>query len=150
MFCQALACARYALPEYLDYFQLLRRAAEACERQGDAARAALCRQRMLEIPDLLDEVRAITSPLAWKIQDQPELTLPEESRGLVDRDVVRVITPGTVATITDSSPWAACTRPPVFITSVKEDGFIFWVRSPTASACSFLKMISPGWCSPSS
>lgn len=75
---QALACARYALPEYLDYFQLLRRAAEACERQGDAARAALCRQRMLEIPDLLDEVRAITSPLAWKIQDQPELTLPEE------------------------------------------------------------------------
>ena len=75
---QALDCAPYVLTEYLDYFQLLRRAMETCQKQGDAPRAALYAKRLLEIPDLLDSVKARTSPLAWKIQDQPELELPEE------------------------------------------------------------------------
>lgn len=75
---QALDCAPYVLTEYLDYFQLLRRAMETCQKQGDAPRAALYAKRLLEIPDLLDAVKARTSPLAWKIQDQPELDLPEE------------------------------------------------------------------------
>lgn len=75
---QALDCAPYVLTEYLDYFQLLRRAMETCQKQGDAPRAALYAKRLLEIPDLLDSVKARTSPLAWKIQDQPELDLPEE------------------------------------------------------------------------
>lgn len=75
---QALACAPYALTEYLDYFHLLRRAMETCQKQGEAARAALYAKRLLEIPDLLDAVKARISPLAWKIQDQPELELPEE------------------------------------------------------------------------
>ena len=75
---QALDCAPYVLTEYLDYFQLLRRAMETCQKQGDAPRAALYAKRLLEIPDLLDSVKARTSPLAWKIQDKPELDLPEE------------------------------------------------------------------------
>lgn len=75
---QALDCAPYVLTEYLDYFQLLRRAMETCQKQGEAARAALYAKRLLEIPDLLDAVKARTSPLAWKIQDQPKLELPEE------------------------------------------------------------------------
>ena len=75
---QALDCAPYVLTECLDYFQLLRRAMETCQKQGDAPRAALYAKRLLEIPDLLDSVKARTSPLAWKIQDKPELDLPEE------------------------------------------------------------------------
>lgn len=75
---QALDCAPYVLTEYLDYFQLLRRAIETCQKQGEAGRAALYAKRLLEIPDLLDAVKARTSPLAWKIQDQPKLELPEE------------------------------------------------------------------------
>ena len=75
---QALDCAPYVLTEYLDYFQLLRRAMETCQKQGEAVRAALYAKRLLEIPDLLDAVKARTSPLAWKIQDQPKLEPPEE------------------------------------------------------------------------
>ena len=37
-----------------------------------------CRARLASIPEMLDEVKETTSPLAWWITDQPELNLLEE------------------------------------------------------------------------
>ena len=39
---------------------------------------------MLGIPDMLDEVLNETDPLAYQIQDKPELELPEEYRVILD------------------------------------------------------------------
>lgn len=45
---------------------------------GDQASAVICIRRIERVPDMLDEVRDKTSPLAWKIRDIPTVDLSEE------------------------------------------------------------------------
>lgn len=75
---KAISLAKYELDEYLDYFQMLYVGMRLYMENGDASSAEYCRERLMEIPDMLDEVRRGTDKLAWKINDKPELALPDE------------------------------------------------------------------------
>lgn len=75
---RAIALARYSLEEYLDYFQMLHTGYQLYLQQGDRTSAEVCRQKLLSIPRQMEAVLQGTSPRGWRIQDQPELALPEE------------------------------------------------------------------------
>ena len=74
---KAIACARYSIAEYTDYFDKLCAVYQIYMASGDTASAEFCRQKLLAIPQALDALRAETDRLAWKITDQPQLTLPD-------------------------------------------------------------------------
>lgn len=75
---KAIALARYELEEYLDYFDMLYVGVQLYEQAGDEESAEFCRQKLLEIPDMMEEVLDETDELAYKIKDKPDLALPEE------------------------------------------------------------------------
>lgn len=75
---QAITLSKYELAEYLDYFDMLYVGIQLYLKNGDVESAEFCRQRLLEIPELLEQVLAETDGLAWKIRDKPKLRLPEE------------------------------------------------------------------------
>ena len=77
---QAIALAKYALEEYLDYFDMLAVGVQLYEQAGDRASADYCRACLRSIPDMLARTLEDTSPLAWRIDDKPSLTLPEPYR----------------------------------------------------------------------
>ena len=82
---KAISLAKYELDEYLDYFQMLYVGMRLYMENGDASSAEYCRERLMEIPDMLDEVRRGTDKLAWKINDKPELVLPDEYQEVFGR-----------------------------------------------------------------
>ncbi|MCI6248097.1 hypothetical protein MR730_04205, partial [bacterium] len=47
---------------------------------GMSDSAEICRQEIISVPEMLAQVESNTDPLAWKIADRPQLTLPEEYR----------------------------------------------------------------------
>ena len=69
---------RYDLEEYLDYFNMLYVGYQLYTENNDLGSAEVCRERMSEIPNMFKEVLDKTDPLAYRIQDKPELELPEE------------------------------------------------------------------------
>ena len=73
-----IKCSRYELDGYLDYFDMLSYAITMFRQVGDGYSEAYCCSRLASIPKMLKEVKETTSPLAWRITDQPELNLPEE------------------------------------------------------------------------
>ena len=77
---RAMELAPYYLSYYLDYFDKVHTMMERYSAMGDAAKAALCRERLLGLPARLEQVKAGTDPLAWKLQHKPELRLPAEYR----------------------------------------------------------------------
>lgn len=82
---KSISIARYTLAEYIDYFNLLRRAMENCIRQGDLQQAEVYRTAIKKLPAILKSVAEQSSPLAWKLSDKPELTLPERFMDYIDR-----------------------------------------------------------------
>ena len=80
---KAIALARYELEEYLDYFDMLYVGVQLYEQAGDKESAEFCRQKVLEIPDMMGEVLDETDELAYRIQDKPELELPEEYKEML-------------------------------------------------------------------
>ena len=81
---KAISLNKYSLEEYLDYFDMMRIAMELYLENGDAESASYCASRIISIPDMIDNVRQGTSPLGWKIKDQPELDLPAEYADYID------------------------------------------------------------------
>ena len=75
---EAIACDRYNLDIYLSYFDRLYSMMEYCRASGDNSGEALCISELTDIPLLLQAVEADTDPLAWEIEHQPTLELPEE------------------------------------------------------------------------
>lgn len=75
---KALAYYRYNLTEYLDYFNMLYVGYQLYMQSGDPGSAEICAEKMREIPERLEEVEKETDPLAYRINDKPELELPEE------------------------------------------------------------------------
>lgn len=69
---------RYDLEEYLDYFNMLYVGYQLYTENNDMSSAEVCRERIIEMPDMLQNVLDKTDPLAYCIQDKPELELPEE------------------------------------------------------------------------
>ncbi|MCI8465277.1 MAG: hypothetical protein HFI63_05410 [Lachnospiraceae bacterium] len=84
---RAISLARYELDEYLDYFQMLYVGFQMYLAGGDLDSARVCRQKLSEIPDMLEEALERTdglNALAWKIRDKPELVLPKEYQEILD------------------------------------------------------------------
>lgn len=68
----------YDIYEYVDYVSLLSRAVEYYHNHNDDEQTEYYIERILEIPGRLEEMKARTSGLGWKIKDRPELELPDE------------------------------------------------------------------------
>ncbi len=75
---KAIALSKYEIKEYLDYFDMLYTGMELYTQAGDTASAEICREKLLEIPGMLEKVLEESDPLAWKIDEKPELELPEK------------------------------------------------------------------------
>ena len=72
----AISCAPYDKTLYTDYLQMLETGAALYAQAGDAQSAAVCREQMAAIPDMMQAVLQKTSRLGWMIDDKPDLTLP--------------------------------------------------------------------------
>lgn len=70
---KAISLAPYTMAEYEDYGEKLFQLMTLYQQAGMADSAQTCRQCLLEIPTLLEQVEKNTSPLAWKIADKPDL-----------------------------------------------------------------------------
>lgn len=75
---EAIRRAPYQYEYYTDYIDKLSFAALKYLDAGDRASAVICIRRIERVPDMLEEVRDKTSPLAWKIRDIPTVDLSEE------------------------------------------------------------------------
>lgn len=75
---QAIACAKYTAEEYRDYLEKLKYILGLYQQQQDEESAAYCKQRMLEIPELIRNAHNEVSALGWIITASPEITLTEE------------------------------------------------------------------------
>lgn len=74
----ALEKAPYQIDEYEDYAKMLIIGYDLYIKNSDSASANYCKMELLNIQDLLNEVKAGTDPLAWKIDDKPQLELSDE------------------------------------------------------------------------
>ena len=72
----AMRCAPYDPTEYTDAFEMLCRCEELYRGAGDRRGAAVCLQEIYGLRVRIQSVLDSTDPLAWKIDDKPELTLP--------------------------------------------------------------------------
>lgn len=75
---EAIAESRYTQEEYLDYFDKIYDVMQLYDQQGDEQSTEICKQLILQIEDMLEQVKQETDPLAWKLQHTPELDLPQE------------------------------------------------------------------------
>lgn len=94
----AIVRSPYALEEYTDYFDKLYAAMQLFTAQEDAQSAQVCRNKLLDIPNMLARVEENTDPLAWKLEHKPELMLPENYRQMLEtvrETVVKEETQGT-------------------------------------------------------
>lgn len=82
---KAISFSRYERSEYLDYFDMLYVGVQIYSSMGDNASAAVCIERLREIPVMMEEVLEGTDQYAWEIKDKPELTLPEEYRDALEK-----------------------------------------------------------------
>lgn len=76
--CQAISCSKYSMEEYIDYFDKVYEAYQYYCFVGDYQSAEICKQRILEIPELLSDVADSSSSIAARLSDQPEMKLPEK------------------------------------------------------------------------
>jgi len=81
---KAIANAPYTLELYTDYLDMLTVGIGLYEDAGDTDSADYCRKQLKSVPVMLENTRKKTSELAYMIQDQPELTLPEEYTEMID------------------------------------------------------------------
>ena len=72
----AIACAPYDKTLYTDYLQMLETGETLYTQAGDAQSAAVCREQINAVPDMMEAVLQNTSRLGWLIDDKPDLTLP--------------------------------------------------------------------------
>lgn len=72
----AIACAPYDKTLYTDYLQMLETGEALYTQAGDAQSAAVCREQMNAVPDMMEAALQKTSRLGWLIDDKPDLTLP--------------------------------------------------------------------------
>ena len=79
----ALKYNKYNLEDYLDYINMLYVGYQLYMKNGDTGSAEVCRKELLEIPKMLDKVQNETDPLAFQINDKPELELPQEYQELL-------------------------------------------------------------------
>ncbi len=75
---QAISLAKYSLDEYVNYFELLAAGEALYRAAGDTESADYCLEEIASIQTMLNQVIEETDPLAWELDDPPELEMPEE------------------------------------------------------------------------
>jgi tetratricopeptide (TPR) repeat protein len=81
---KAIDCAPYSLEEYTDFCEKLLVGVSLYENVNDKQSARVCKRELIDISDRLAETKEKTSSLAWKIQNKPELDLPEEYAEIIE------------------------------------------------------------------
>lgn len=72
---KGLIITRYSIEEYMDYMVMLNKAIDNSSTEEEVLGYI---NDLLEIEGVLEEIKEGTHPLAYQIQDQPELELPEK------------------------------------------------------------------------
>ncbi len=72
---QVLQIERYDITQYEDYDYLLEQYMLYAAEHGDTAQMHLCLERKAVLREMLKQTEEETSPLAWKLRDQPRFTL---------------------------------------------------------------------------
>ena len=80
----AISCAKYSLEEYLDYFAKVYAVYNYYRSAGDFSSADICKQWLMEIPEMLSNVVESSGSIAELLSDQPVLMLPEEYLALIE------------------------------------------------------------------
>lgn len=80
----AIRYAPYTLDEYCDYFQKLYQVMNLYLQARDLNSAAFCRDKLLEIPEMMEAVARRTTPLAYRTGDDPSLVLPPEYLSILE------------------------------------------------------------------
>lgn len=81
----AIRASRYTTDEYCDYFQKLYTAMQLYLQAGDTESAAHCRNKLLEIPEMMAAVSQQTHPLADLTGDDSTLVLPPEYEAVLQQ-----------------------------------------------------------------
>ena len=74
---KALENNPYDITLYEEYIRMLSDAAIAVSQAGDAETFKAIAEKAVSLPEVLKQVEAKTDPLSYKINDVPELTLPD-------------------------------------------------------------------------
>ncbi|MCR5136772.1 MAG: O-antigen ligase family protein [Oscillospiraceae bacterium] len=80
---EAIRLRQYDLGEYLEYLDYLELGWRMYRSSGNRNDAAYCAEKMSEVPAMLNAVKAKTSALGYKIQEQPNLELPRQYLDLI-------------------------------------------------------------------
>lgn len=80
---KAIELAPYQYDEYTDYLEILSYCEGLYLEAGNTEDAKICAERAAEIPDMLEQLQEKTSPLAWQINDRPQVTLSRENLELI-------------------------------------------------------------------
>ena len=81
---QAIQFSRYTTAEYCHYFDMLYTAMQLYLQTGDVSSAAYCRDKLLQIPEMMDSVSIETHFLAGLTGDDSSLLLPPEYQTILD------------------------------------------------------------------
>ena len=79
-----IQASRYSADAYCDYFEKLYMAMQAYLQSGNVSNAAYCRNKLLEIPQMMAAVSQQTHPLAYMTGDDSSLILPPEYTAILD------------------------------------------------------------------
>ncbi len=81
---KAIACIPYSIAEYDDYCQKLVVGISLYNEVNDEKSVSKCIKELVNVGDMLEEVKGNTHPIAWKIQDKPQLELSGEYKILIE------------------------------------------------------------------
>ena len=74
----SLNATKFELAEYIDYFNVLKTGYEYYTKTENNRKVEQYKQKILDIPDMINSILTEVNPLAKKINVTPDLTLPDE------------------------------------------------------------------------
>ncbi len=81
---KAIKYAPYSIEEYDDFCEKLIVGISLYSEIKDTKSVDVCKRELLRIEKYLAEVEEKTNPIAWKIQDKPQLELSEDYREIIE------------------------------------------------------------------
>ncbi len=82
---QAVLLQKYEIKAYEDYLELLSNAVSSAVESGSEEEIRMLLNAVIGIPDMLEQVKAQTDPIAYEIRDVPVLELSDEYRVYVEQ-----------------------------------------------------------------
>lgn len=81
---RAIENNKYFMDEYVDFCAVLIDVINMYNEAGDYESASYCCEQLVKVNKILQEVEANTDSIAYKLQDQPDLELPQEYQKIID------------------------------------------------------------------